>query len=45
MNKLQKSHEQANFMSKLMKYDKYAILRRIHSTSFDSEEIKEEEFV
>lgn len=45
MNKLQKTHEQANFVSKLVKYDKYAIIRRIHSTSFDSEEIKEEESV
>lgn len=43
MNQLQKTHEQANFVAKLVKYDKVPILPRTNSISSDTEAIKEEE--
>jgi len=45
LNELQKTHNAADYVTKLMKWDKYApqdIPCRVRSLSFDTEEIKEE---
>jgi hypothetical protein len=43
VNQLQKTHEQANFVAKLVKYDKFPLLSKASSLSEDPEAIKEEE--
>jgi len=43
LNKLQKTHEQANFVAKLVKYDELPLLQRDNPLSSDTEAIKEEE--